>query len=108
YDRNSQRLCQCHSCFDIKAVEHAIATDISVNDSFHTIILKFSGQIYYIVAGNLGPAIDCNFSAPGIESDHNLAGKCITGIMQKSGYLDGSRANDDIADTVVQIIFYGF
>jgi len=48
------------------------------------VILKFLGQVDHVVAGYLRPTVHRNLAVSRIESDHDVTGKGVTGVVQKS------------------------
>jgi len=59
------------------------------------------------VAGDLGPALDGDLAVLGIEPHHDMAGKRIAGLVQKTGILHRGGADDDIAHAIVEIALDG-
>ena len=98
---------QLHRGVHVEAGQHSIAPDVGVNDRFDTVVLEFLRQIEHVVSGHLGPAVYRHLPLPGIERDHHMAGKRVTGVVQKAWRLDRRRADDDVADPIVEIALDG-
>ena len=59
------------------------------------------------MAGQFAPAIGSDFSLPGVQADDDVAAKRGTGILQKARVFNGGGADDDVAQSGVQIALNG-
>ena len=105
-DRNPDRLRQLHRCFHVDAAHHAVAADIGIDDGFCTIPFELFGQIDHFMTGQLAPAVGGDLAILGVEADDDLAREGAAGVMQEARVLHRGGADDDVAQTAVQIAFY--
>src|SRR5690606_10102486 len=66
--------CQAHGGLDVDAAEHAVASDVGVDDRFAAIVLEFLRQVENVVAGELGPAIGGDLAVARVQADDDVAG----------------------------------
>src|SRR6202163_282439 len=89
--------------FDVDAGEHAVATDISVDQRFDAVVLEFFGQIDHVVPGHLRPAVGRHLTLSRIEPDNDVSGKRAARVVQKTRILHRGGADDDVRNTVIEI-----
>src|SRR5256886_6556840 len=85
---------QLGGSFDIDAGEHAVASDISVDQRFDAVVLEFFGQIDHVVSGHFRPAVRRHLAFTRIEPDDDVPGKCIARVVQKTRILHCGGADD--------------
>src|SRR5690606_7967049 len=66
---------------------------------------EFACQIQHVVAGQFRPAVGGDLAVARIQADDDVAGERRAGVAEEAGVLDRRRADDDVGDTVVQIVF---
>src|SRR5437588_76549 len=98
---------QLGGSFDIDAGEHAVASDIGVDQRFDAVVLELFGQIDHVVPGHLRPAVRRHLAFTRIESDDDVPGKCIARVVQKTRILHRGSADDHERDAVVEIALDG-
>ena len=59
------------------------------------------------MARQFAPAVGSHFAVTSVQTDHDVATKGGTGVLQKSGIADRRRANDDIAQPSVKVALDG-
>src|SRR5450830_1139693 len=106
-DRNGQGLSQLDGGVDVDAGQHAIATDVGVDDGFNAPIFELLGQVDHFVAGELAPAIGGDLAVLGIEAHDDVAAEGGAGVFQKAGVLDGRCADDHVAQTAIDVLLDG-
>src|ERR1017187_3982466 len=92
---------------DVDPVEHAVAADVSIDHGFDAIVLEFARQVDHVVPGHFRPALDRDLAVLGIQADDDMAGEGAAGVLQETGILHRCRADDDVADAVVEIALDG-
>src|SRR5690606_269095 len=106
-DGDVDALCQAHRCLNVDPAEHAVTTDVCIDDGFHTVVFKLAGKVDNVVAGEFAPAIRGHFAIPGVQTDDDVAGEGTAGIAQKARILDSGSADDDVGNTVIEVVFDG-
>ena len=101
------RLGQAPGGLDVDTAQHAVAADVGVDDALDPVADELAGQVDDIVPGELAPAVGGHLAVTCVQPDQDLARKGGAGIVQEAGVLDGRRADDDIADAVVQVALDG-
>src|SRR3546814_11341778 len=81
----------------------SVAGDVGIDDRFDTIAFAVDRGLDHIMAGDLGPAIECHASILGIQADDDMARKFETEVMQEVRRVDCLGADDDVLDACVQI-----
>src|SRR3546814_6007014 len=85
-----QRLGERACRFGIEALHHAVAGDVGIDDRFDTIAFAVDRGLDHIMAGDLGPAIECHASILGIQADDDMARKLETEVMPEVRRVDRS------------------
>src|SRR3546814_17283860 len=76
----------------------SVAGDVGIDDRFDTIAFAVDRGLDHIMAGDLGPAIECHASILGIQADDDMARKFETEVMQDVRGVDCLGAEDDVLD----------
>src|SRR5690606_15017561 len=103
--RDADVLRQAHGGLDVDAREHAVAADIGVDDGLAAVVLELAGQVQHVVAGQFRPAVGGDLAVACVQADDDVAGEGRAGVAEKTGILDRRRADDDVGDAVVQVVF---
>src|SRR4026208_1004885 len=88
---------------DVDAGHHAVAADIGVDDRLHAVLLEFAREVYYIVAGHLGPALARARAFLGVEPGDDVAGKGVAGVGEKAGILHRRGAHHDVGHPGIDV-----
>ena len=86
----------------IEALQHAVAIDVGVDDGGDAGVLEAPGEIDGGELAGLGPALDRDLAATGIDADRDAARKAAAGLAHQSGVAHGDRAEDDAADALAE------
>ena len=92
-----------HRRLDVDAGQHAVAADVGVDDRLDAVVLELLREVDDVVAGHLRPAVGRDLAVARVETDDDVAGKRIAGVVQEPGILHGGGADDHVADAVVEI-----
>src|SRR5690606_15026781 len=106
-DGNLHVLGQLDGGFDVYTSQHAVAANIGVDNGLAAVVFKFLGQIQYVVAGQLAPAVGGDFAVTGIQANNDVARKGAAGVLQETRAFDSGSANNDIAHASVQVALDG-
>ena len=106
-DGYGQGLSQFDRGVDIDAREHAVASNVGVDDGLNPVVLKLARQVNDFVAGEFAPTVGGDFAVFGVKADDDVAAKGAAGVFEKARVFDGGGADDHITNAAVDVSFNG-
>jgi hypothetical protein len=100
--RYGDRVGQFDGRFPVDAGQNTIAVDVSVDDGSNTGALEPIGQFDDAELGGLGPALDGNLAALGIDADSDTAREQPAGLAHQIGIAYGNGAQNDARQTLFE------